>query len=101
MDLKRTLELSGLKVLAEEKQLNEGEKNVKIQVTIQTAGPGLSGDMVNFEGGPVAEKLAEILGIPEGWKMVKVGKGYGAYMKGEQLCIFADQKDFMADVYAD
>lgn len=100
MDLNRVRQLAGLEVLAESKeQLNEQTKEVSVKVALQTAGPGLVGDMMNIPKGPFAEMLAEILGIPKGWKLTKIGKGYAAYQEDDQLCFFASKSDFSEDEY--
>lgn len=103
MDFQRMMELAGVKVLAEQKQLNEQMKEVNVKsIALQSKGPGLSGDMINIPAGEFTEFLAAMFAIPKDWKkLVQIGKCYVAYNPDDQMCIFSSKSDYSANEYDD
>ena len=95
-ELNKALALAGLSPLAEEKvnKLNEGSNP---EVHYSPKGMGAMGSVVNIDATNEIAKLAEMLGIPDGWQPVKIGKVYAAFSAGDRLSFFEDERDFETD----
>lgn len=54
---------------------------------------GLRGMMITIDG-KEGDALAKLLGIPGGWKLKTIGKGFVAYNEGDRLTFFTDRNDY-------
>jgi hypothetical protein len=93
MDLNRLQKLAGLP-LTESKIVSEAI-SAKTEIHASSKMVGQLGDVIVLHGGGKAlEALAKMLGIPDGWKKVKVKTGIWAAYDGDRLTFFNKELDF-------
>lgn len=85
LTLNEALKVAGIKKLNED---SEG----KATISVSTPGMGQVGTIITVTGGAGVTALAELLGVPDGWKLTKVGNGFAAYV-GDELQFLSDRRD--------
>ncbi len=72
--------------------------NESASAHLSQKGFGAYGAMLILEDSPFTAKLAQLLGVPDGWELTPIltngVKVYGAYSKGDRLSIFEHMGDF-------
>lgn len=48
-----------------------------------------------------ASKFAKLLGVPNGWKLTKVGAGFAAFNSGDRLTLYSDKRDYESNEIED
>ena len=81
----------------EDQQVNEDDHNEKVEIHYSPKSPGVLDDVFVLDGSRIVGKLAEALGVPDGWKVTKVGPAYAAFNSGDRLTFFKNQRDFQPD----
>jgi hypothetical protein len=56
----------------------------------------MMGDVVVVDA-PAADAIAKMLGVPDGWSLTKLAKGYAAYNSGDRITFFENKSDFEED----
>lgn len=107
MDLNRVMELAGLLREFKEPEDNRDDRpqgrgngkssSGKAEVHFADKIMGQFGTTIIIDGIKEIGELAELLGIPKGWKLTKVGKVYAAFNEGDRLTFFTDKRDFEPD----
>lgn len=91
LTLNEALKAAGLQ--QQKQQVNEASE-FDGKGHMHSSGPsmGIRGNMVVLDDNPAVRMLAEILGVPDGWRITKVAGGYAAYNSGDRFT-FADYRD--------
>jgi hypothetical protein len=72
----------------------QNEKDIRTTAHLMSKGDGMDVHLI-LEDDEAVSWIAKILGIPDGWKLMKFGRSGVAYNKGDRLTFFKDARDFV------
>ena len=81
--------------VAKNSRIMEGSEQIEVHFSPKS--PGALDDIFVLDGTANISKLADALGIPDGWELTAVGPIWAAFNSGDRLVFFKNKNDYHPD----